>query len=365
MAWTREPVFREPDAELRADAAAWRARIDPTALRRLVESLPGPRSRLHAPEAMAATDALILHAWREAGFRTERQAIHLENVVGGLDVDAAGGDAKRAHVYPVLDGANLIGWLAGQDREAVVIVAHHDTVKISPGADDNGAAVVATLELARLLKGRRFRKTVILAAPDFEEIGLLGAAELVPVLSASHRIGAAIVFDPIGYMDPARDRQSIPPGVDRLYPGQVGRLRARGSAGDMVVGVYRRVSEPVVTEFGRCLAATIGRERILLLRDPVDLPIVGRLAARLPAARNFSRSDHVPFWRARLPAIHVTNTGNFRNPNYHRPSDTPETLDYETLADIIAATALFIELFAGPVASAGPDSAADGATDPN
>jgi hypothetical protein len=39
----------------------------------------------------------------------------------------------------------------------------------------------------------------------------------------------------------------------------------------------------------------------------------------------------------------VTNTGNFRNPNYHRPSDTPDTLDYATLADIIAATALAIE----------------------
>ncbi len=363
MAWTREPAFRDPDDDLLAAAAEWRAQVDPTALRRLVESLPGPRSRLHAPEAMATTDVLILDAWRDAGFTTERQAFHLENAVGSLDVDTAGGDDKHAHVYPTLDGVNLIGRLAGEEPEAIVIVAHHDTVRISPGADDNGAAVVALLELARLLKGRWFRKTVILAAPDFEEIGLLGAAELVPWLRASHPIGAAIVFDPIGYMDPKPDRQSIPPGVDRLYPGQVRRLRARGSAGDMVVGVYRRVSESIMVEFGRCLAATIGRERILLLRDPVDLPIIGRLAARLRAARNFSRSDHVPFWRAGLPAIHVTNTGNFRNPNYHRPTDTPDTLDYETLADIIAATALFIERVAIPAASPGADASPAGATE--
>ena len=52
------------------------------------------------------------------------------------------------------------------------------------------------------------------------------------------------------------------------------------------------------------------------------------------------------FWHAGLPAIQVTNTANFRNPNYHRPSDTPDTLDYATLARIMAATALPIERLA-------------------
>ncbi len=66
----------------------------------------------------------------------------------------------------------------------------------------------------------------------------------------------------------------------------------------------------------------------------------------LPLVRNFSRSDHVRFWQAGLPAIQVTNTANFRNPNYHRPSDTTETLDYETLARITAATALTVDRLA-------------------
>ena len=66
-----------------------------------------------------------------------------------------------------------------------------------------------------------------------------------------------------------------------------------------------------------------------------------------PAARNFSRSDHVNFWHAGLPAIHVTNTANFRNRHYHQTTDTPETLDYGTLARIGAATALLVEELAG------------------
>ena len=28
------------------------------------------------------------------------------------------------------------------------------------------------------------------------------------------------------------------------------------------------------------------------------------------------------------PALFFTDTANFRNPNYHRPTDTPDTLDY-------------------------------------
>jgi Zn-dependent M28 family amino/carboxypeptidase len=66
----------------------------------------------------------------------------------------------------------------------------------------------------------------------------------------------------------------------------------------------------------------------------------------VPVARNFSRSDHVRFWHAGLPAIQVTNTANFRNPNYHRPTDLPSTLDYDSLARIVAATGLLIERLA-------------------
>ncbi|MGI8658431.1 MAG: M28 family peptidase, partial [Candidatus Limnocylindria bacterium] len=148
------------------------------------------------------------------------------------------------------------------------------------------------------------------------------------------------------FMDPAPNTQRVPPGIDLLYPGQVARLAARQRAGDTVVAIYRRRSIDLAREWARCLAATMDPHRILLLRDPVDLPLIGPALLALPAARNFSRSDHVRFWQAGLPAIQVTNTANFRNPNYHRASDTPDTLDYATLASITAATALTVERLA-------------------
>ena len=345
---TDEPRYDLPDdAQLRS-AGAWVERIDPERLRRHVEMLPGPRNRMHAPEAMAETDELLVDTWRAAGWRTGRQQLRLRNLKARLDYPEEGSEGRHPiHVYRQLDGTNLVAIAEGDNDEAIVVVAHHDTVRDSPGADDNGAGLAALLELATMFEGRRFRRTVILAAPDFEEIGLVGSRHLVRWMRSRYRVRAAVVYDPIGYMNAAPGSQLVPAGIDRLYPGQVQRLAERGNAGDTVVGLYRRVSLGLVTEWARCLAATIGPERVLLLRDPLDLPVIGPALMAVPVARNFSRSDHVRFWHAGLPAVQVTNTANFRNPHYHRPSDTPDTLDYTTLAGIVAATALLIERLAG------------------
>jgi Zn-dependent M28 family amino/carboxypeptidase len=49
---------------------------------------------------------------------------------------------------------------------------------------------------------------------------------------------------------------------------------------------------------------------------------------------DLTRSDHFPFWNAGVPAVLWTDTGNFRNPHYHRPTDTPDTLDYPFMRDV-------------------------------
>ena len=46
------------------------------------------------------------------------------------------------------------------------------------------------------------------------------------------------------------------------------------------------------------------------------------------------RSDHTPFWEAGIPAVMWTDTSEFRNPHYHRATDTPDTLDYQFLAQV-------------------------------
>jgi Zn-dependent M28 family amino/carboxypeptidase len=296
---------------------------------------------------MDEADALISSAWRAAGWVVERQELDLHGEWGVRDEPGTGRPRKRVTRYAALRGANIIATKPGRETDAIVVVAHHDTVWNSPGADDNGAGVAILMEVARLLAADSLRRTVILAAPDFEEIGLIGSRELVRLLRGRHRVRGAIVFDPIGYMDPAPNAQRVPPGVGRLYPRQVARLEARDHAGDGVVAIHRRRSTALVRVWAECAAAAVGRERVMMLRDPCDLPIIGPLLNFVPLARNFSRSDHRRFWDARLPAIQVTNTANFRNPHYHRPSDKPATLDYETLADVTVATVLAVRRLAG------------------
>lgn len=345
---TKEPIYPDPSPDLIAVAAEVRAQTSAARLRALVESLPGPRSRLHAPEAMAEADALISEAWRTAGWTVERQELHLKGKWGLRDAPQNEKPTKHITRYRELNGANLVATKAGRETDAIVVVAHHDTVWNAPGADDNGSGLAVLMEAARLLSDDELRRTVVLAAPDFEEIGLIGSRELVRWLRARHRVRGAIVFDPIGYMDPRPGTQKTAPGVGFLYPDQMARLNARDDAGDGVVAIHQRRSTPLVRVWAECAAATVGRERVVMLRDPSDLPIIGGLLAlTVPLVRNFSRSDHRRFWDARLPAIQVTDTANFRNPHYHRPSDKPATLDYETLADVTVATVLAVRRLAG------------------
>lgn len=58
------------------------------------------------------------------------------------------------------------------------------------------------------------------------------------------------------------------------------------------------------------------------------------------------RSDHVPFWTRNIPAIMWTDTAEFRNPNYHQTTDTPDTLDYMFLKRVtmLLAATVFVQV---------------------
>ena len=48
-------------------------------------------------------------------------------------------------------------------------------------------------------------------------------------------------------------------------------------------------------------------------------------------------SDHAPFWDRGYPALMLTDTAPLRNPHYHQPTDTPDTLDYTFLTNVTRA----------------------------
>ena len=344
MLGTGEPRLRPIDPAIIAATTPILNAVRVERLRADVAALAGPRGRLHAPAAMAEIDRMLLAGLKDAGWSAAPRPFTLHNARGNLDHGR-----YAPTVYPELNGVNIVAVKRGQESDdAVFVGAHYDTVPNSPGADDNGAGVAALLELARVLAPYRFRRSIVLAALDMEEIGLMGARALVPELLRDRRVRSAIVFETMAYTTTAPGSQQVPPGMAQLYPRQMARLRRRGVAGDFTAVIYNGPGRRLARSVGEGLACTAGPDAPLLLRDPNDIPLLGALISRtVPAVRNFARSDHVVFWRAGVPAVLVTDTANFRNPHYHRPTDTAETLDYERLAAIVGATVLVLARLAG------------------
>lgn len=313
-------------------------------LRDRVEALIGPRSRLHFPERLEEVEQQIYDVLKGLGLEVQFRPFSLKNVSGNLDFGNPETGGWGATLYPELNGQNIVATKKGHGDGVIVVGAHMDTVRDSPGADDNTSAIVALLEVARLVAPMDLVPSVLFVVFDMEEIGLHGARAFVEEQLGGIRPDATIIFESIGYTSTLPNSQIIPPGFDWLYPRQARKVKARDGAGDWAAVLYRQPAGGMARLFAKNLNQVRKDKSTVLMRDPVDLPMIGPLIRRLlPFANNFARSDHLPFWQQDLPAIMITDTADFRNPHYHQPSDLPDTLDYVFIAQIIAATTMLIE----------------------
>jgi len=92
----------------------------------------------------------------------------------------------------------------GNSRESIVFNAHYDTVKVSPGANDDGSGVVAVLAAANVLRHYAFNRTIKFVQFSGEEIGLLGSREYVEELyDKNEDVFVEFNADMIGYAETA------------------------------------------------------------------------------------------------------------------------------------------------------------------
>jgi Zn-dependent M28 family amino/carboxypeptidase len=230
-----------------------------------------------------------------------------------VSVERYGGD---------LHEVNLLAEVPGTESAASLLEvgAHWDTVPGSPGADDNASGVAGVLEVARVLStgGVRPRTGVRFCLFGGEEDGLQGSTAHVE--RAGDSIAGAVILEMIGY-------RSAQPGSQRV-PENLARLVEAPSAGDFIAVIADPASAPYAAAFAEVAAPQLA---------------VFTLTAPGPVFADLYRSDHVPYWRAGRPALQLTDTAEFRNPHYHRPSDTVDTLDLEfaaAVAQAVAATAV-------------------------
>ena len=317
-----KPVLQDAHLEALADVAS---QVDGNRLMGLVSEVVAA----HGQDTLVDC-SFLSEAERERG--SERPFCHLTRQKAGELIQARfeqSGLRVRRQETPgtPFSTSNIIAELLGTSRpeEIILVGAHYDA--FYAGADDNSTGVAAVLELAQVLSRYKFERTLRFVAFDFEEYGLVGSANYVDAQSGlPERIVASIIIDGIGYYDSAPGSQLSLPGLPTP------------SAGDFLAVIANDISSQRASE-------------VYALNDALKLmkvvPIIAPRDGTGPLTGDLMRSDHQPFWLHNHEALHLTDTGNFRNPNYHSETDTPDTLEPTSFRQAVRLSAATLAYWAG------------------
>jgi len=225
---------------------------------------------------------------------------------------------------------NLEAELPGEKNGGGILVvgAHYDTVTETRGADDNASGVAAVLELARLLKDRKFRRNVrfvffVNEEPPFFQTEQMGSLVYAKGLRREGvLVSAMISLETVGFYSDNPGSQKYPPVLSWFYP----------SRGNFIGFVANTESRDLV------------RNAIRSFRESERFPSEGIAA---PATwPGIGWSDQWSFWQEGYPAIMITDTAIFRYPYYHRAGDTYEKLDFEKMARVVEGTGFVLSALA-------------------
>jgi hypothetical protein len=228
--------------------------------------------------------------------------------------------AVDRHVVP---DRNVVALLEGSDPklkdEWVIVSAHFDhngadATQIFNGADDNGSGTVALLEIAEAYalaakEGKRPKRSVLFAAWNSEERGLLGAwAYTEQPLAPLNTIAAVLNMDMVGR------NEEIPVGGGGRFNGLEVQTAESNSNALNVMGFTR--APDVATAMDKANAG-IGLE----LKKRYDNN----------TSNLVRRSDQWPFLQRGVPALGFM-TG--LHPDYHTQYDRPEKINYAKMEKI-------------------------------
>lgn len=199
-----------------------------------------------------------------------------------------------------LHSTNVVATIPGTDpvlkEEIVLLSAHHDHLGLRggtlyPGADDNASGTAGLLELARLLKDSRPKRTLVFLSVSGEELGLWGSRRFAatPPLDLT-KVVADLNTDMISRGEP--DQLHVAPAhIEGAVTSLVGHARS--------------------------LAARQG----IRLADGTD--------------KYWQRSDHYSFVQKGIPALFFFAG---MHADYHQPTDTSDKTDYAKMVRILRLT---------------------------
>lgn len=239
---------------------------------------------------------------------------------------------------------NIIGRFGPPSGPLLVIGAHYDShgdaiegakyprgyglQTHTPGADDNASGIAGLLELARMLGDNPTQRSVELVAYTLEEpphfrTEHMGSVWHARSLIQEHReVELMLSLEMIGYFsDDARSQRFPVAGMKFFYPEQGNFVALVGQLGGFQA--LRRTKS--------------------LMAGATTLPVFSVNAPSTIPGIDFS--DHRSYWKQGFPALMVTDTAFYRNPNYHQAGDTFDTLDYRRMAKVVQSIYAVVQSF--------------------
>ena len=269
-------------------------------LRAHVQKLAGDIGERHVrrPEALRAAAMYIETSLRSYGYAVADQPFEARGLtVRNLDAELRG----------------------ARDPGAIVIVgAHYDSAPGTPGANDNGSGVAATLVLAQRFAHTPLGQTVRFAFWTNEELPffqteLMGSAVYARrCRERNERVVAMFSLETLGYYSDEPGTQRYPSAIRGDYPDR----------GNFVVFVSNRASR------------TLLESAVALFRRTTAFPAEGLAAAEWIDGVGWS--DQWAFWQQGYAGVMVTDTAPFRYRHYHKRTDTPDQVVYDRLARVVS-----------------------------
>lgn len=275
----------------------------------VVQAAPAIAERLVAP-----TGRSLLDLARTAETRGGVTPVPIDTTVS----------IRTSVAHRTVPDRSIVAMVEGSDpklkNEYVLISAHfdHDGAdgpRVYSGADDDGSGTVGLIEIAEAYalaaqSGQRPKRSVIFAAWNSEERGLLGAWAYTedPVVPLD-QIVAVLNMDMIGR------NEEVPVGGGNRFRGLELQTAESNNNATNIIGTLRSPD-------------------LRSVMDQANQGIALELKYRYDnnSSNLMRRSDHWPFIQRGVPGVWI-HTG--LHPDYHTMYDRPEKINYEKMVKIV------------------------------
>jgi len=213
---------------------------------------------------------------------------------------------------------NIIAEKTGskEPKEIIICGAHYDS-NANPGADDNASGIAGLLELAKRMGKKETARTLRFVAFTNEEPPFFKTKDMGSMIYAAtlvkkkENIKVAIIFDMLGYYSEEPFSQKYPPLIGPFFPNKA----------NFIAQISNSKSSDIANQIDEAF-----RQKSHLPLQTIVLP------SFVPGV---DYSDHYSFWINNYRAVMFTDTAFYRNKNYHKASDTYETLNYPYMAELM------------------------------